>query len=175
MGCVGAKLQTIEWSEHTSSASSVLSSFGAKTPEWGEGNTHCKGQSQLKPDPQGFYSSKLGAALPLTGWGEPLSREDTVPHGWLQPQPLHLQPHSLTNTAHPEQRRGGRPHQTQLSQKRHRAHGGRTGTLPHRKTSSKPKQVTALSRFTEKGKARQNEKAEELLSIERAKEQTPEK
>lgn len=174
MECIGAKLQVLEWSEHTSPTCFNTLFLWSKNPRVGRRkNTHCKGRrvsSSLTL--RASTPASWGQALPLTGWGEPLSREDTVPHSWLQPQLLHLQPRPLTSMAAASTPRGetwlaptSNPALPEKALGSWRSHG----TLPHRKTSSKPKQVTVSSRFTDTGRARQNEKAEELLSIETAK------
>ena len=46
-------------------------------------------------------------------------------------------------------------------------HAVHTGMLPHNNTPLRPQSVTVLPKFTEAEKVKQNEKAEELLSIER--------
>ena len=61
-----AEYQTSESAE--APLASALPSFGVKVPVLRKGKTQTyREQSQLKPDPQGFYSSNLQADPPLTG------------------------------------------------------------------------------------------------------------
>ena len=59
------------------------------------------------------------------------------------------------------------PHQFQLSYQRHLAYVGCIGMLSHKSPPSRSQSVNIYPKFKEAGKVKQNEKAEELLSIER--------
>ena len=58
----------------------------------------------------------------------------------------------------------------QVSHQRHWAHSVCIGMLPHKNTSSRLQYLTVSPKFIEAEKVKQNEKAEELLTIERARE-----
>ena len=71
---------------------------------------------------------------------------------------------------HPEERSDMYPCQIQFSHQRNQAHAIHTGTFPQSDTHVRPQKVTVLSKFIEVEKVKQDEKAEELVSIKRARE-----
>ena len=62
------------------------------------------------------------------------------------------------------------PCQIQFSHPRIRAHAIHTGTFPQSDTHIRPQKLTVLSKFIEVEKMKQDEKAEELVSVKRARE-----
>ena len=62
------------------------------------------------------------------------------------------------------------PCQIQFSHQRNQAHAIHTRTFPQSDTHVRPQKVTVLSKFIEVEKVKQDEKAEELVSIKRARE-----
>ena len=62
------------------------------------------------------------------------------------------------------------PCKIQFSHPRTQAHAIHTGTFPQSDTHIRPQKLTVLSKFIEVEKVKQDEKAEELVSVKRARE-----